>query len=201
MKLLKNTQTQVELVEIEGVPQPFFDGKGHKIQLVRKQESDTIISVDPDLILDLPDAPTFEASDGHIGTYPYPDYAHWCHNCQIFIGWASQVALRSYCNTCADIASYNILIKAEVDLYATVQEYHWFFQNPDWRDDDYHDGMYNAHAQRMERLRSRWLEEGALHLMSRIADSYSLEPRAVIRFFVGLSEIGAVPLEDMVAAI
>jgi hypothetical protein len=196
MLILKNTQTLIEPYQIEGVAMPFYSGSGEPQTLVRELETRKIRSVNPEAFVTVTEPPMFKSEAGP-DPFEYPDYAVWCRHCHAFMGWASQLNLMAHCHECRNNTAFYHAIQADLELYVNVQKHHYAYTNEP-SDDDYHDGMYNAHEQAMGRLEARWAKEGSLEIMERVALHFDLTPQDLARHFTKLAE--PAPERELVGA-
>jgi hypothetical protein len=199
MFILSNTQIRVEIFQVEGFTQPFYNKTGDLLMLVREVDHpQTFRSVNPNSIITVAEEPPMFKADIDGASFEYPDFAVWCHHCHLFMGWASRLNLAAHCNECRSTSYFPQVVADDVDLYVQVQRYHYANTHGP-SDDDYHDGMYNAHQQVMDRLDDRWHKEGALAVMGRLADQYDVPAREVARYFNTQAE--PAPERELVGAL
>jgi hypothetical protein len=199
MFILKNSQAIVDMVAVEGVPMPFYTVSNEALTLVRERNSSKSRAVPPDQILTVSEAPLFKAQIED-EAFEYPDYAVWCRRCHVFIGWASMLNLMAHCTQCRNGTPFYNAVEEDLELYVAVQAHHYSWTHGP-SDDAYHDGMYNAHEQAMDRLQARWTREGVLAVLERLADHYDLTAKEVAKYFLKLANTPAYSPEPALAAV
>jgi hypothetical protein len=199
MLLLKNTQTAVETVKIEGQDQPYVTTGGERRYVVRDIYNNKFQSIAPDALVSVNEPPRFQA-EIESEKFAYPDYAVWCQHCHAFIGWASLVPVSAHCRECRNTTNYYASVRDDINLYVKIQQHHYHWSHGP-SDDDYHDGMYNAHQQTLERLEARWNLEGFFKVLERLIDQYDVSPEVAAKHFKRLAEAQAEPEPALVGAL